>query len=83
MVFGELLRMLKFRSVSLTKLVNYPLKMAVSFFLLSYTSTFLRLKDQRLDQVDLTLKSIYYSRYFSIPSPEGNVYTTKKVVMNY
>ena len=65
--------MLKFRSVSLKKkMLTYPLKWIAAVFLkeivVIYHSS-LRLKNQQLDQVGPTLKSIYHFRYYSNPSP--------------
>ena len=82
MAFGELLRMLKFRSVSLKKMLIYPLKWMVEVFLkeivVIYLTSPMVEKNEKLDRVGPTLKSLYHSRYFSIPSPEGNVYSTRK-----
>ena len=65
------------------KMLTYPLKWMAAVFLkeivVIYHSS-LRLKNQQLDQVGPTLKSIYHFRYFSIPSPEGNDYSTRKTV---
>ena len=70
MAFGELLMMLKFRSVSLKKKkITYHLKWMAEVFLKEFVVIYLtspKVKKRRLDQVDPTLKSIYHSRYFSI-----------------
>ena len=69
MAFGELLMMLKFRSVSLKKNVNLSFKMDGRSFSKEFVVIYLtspKVKKRRLDQVGPTLKSIYHSRYFSI-----------------
>ena len=54
------------------KMLTYPLKWMAAVFLkeivVIYHSS-LRLKNQQLDQVGPTLKSIYHFRYYSNPSP--------------
>ena len=82
MAFGEWLRILQFRSVSLNKMLTYPLKWIAGVF--QKENVVMYLTSPKVEKNDNLIKLAQRQNLFitlaifSIHSPYGNVYSPRK-----